>query len=567
MQTRHYLGLTIGPIGDVLQRAKTVRALWSGSYLFSWLMEHIADALESKNYTVLSPSLEKIPEVKDRRGAGLFHDRIIAMEKSEKRPETMQEDLDTVIDEALEQLADSICAIDNQAGKKDGAITFLKNFLQISCVIVKVPDGENFFKVVNGHLDNAELWRTPLVNASQLEALFKIHDLDKLSKIREEHNKDKKETIEEEKKEIAQNADPIAFLQHRAHQWTVKEYALGPDHKKFDSTINIAAHNLIQNEFKPVDDYLHDRPDPFEEWNQEQKEKHPDENGPFYHLRDKTFAIVQADGDNVGKLVAEAGNKSDLAQEFSRALLEFAAQVPDIGEKYGAMTIYCGGDDVLAFVPVYVNRDYGLPATVFDYVEALNQAYGAALRGIKDKLRVDAGMTLSFGVSLVHYKQPLYEALERTRSLLFDVAKNYKPDGEHEVKNALAVELVKHSGLRSSCTFPLGSYLYCAFKELLVSEMQGDTQLPHAVHHNLARIKVLLHELRGREGFSERLKDLFTNHFDEPAHEGQEVQYGLGLVRAWFEALCHDSPDDALDTLFPRFAGGLAIIKHLRGDA
>jgi len=67
----------------------------------------------------------------------------------------------------------------------------------------------------------------------------------------------------------------------------------------------------------------------------------------------KYIAIVQSDGDNVGKLIKEI-YKSNPAKikEFSKALSDFALEAAEEIQKYGGETVYAGGDDLLFFAPV-----------------------------------------------------------------------------------------------------------------------------------------------------------------------------------------------------------------------
>ncbi|MCD7768510.1 MAG: hypothetical protein LUH36_00095 [Oscillospiraceae bacterium] len=67
-----------------------------------------------------------------------------------------------------------------------------------------------------------------------------------------------------------------------------------------------------------------------------------------------------------------------------------------------------------------------------------------------EKLNIDPDgpkTSLSFGVSIQYYKFPLYEALRRARTLLFDHAKSFSlRAGGAPDKNCMAVQLEKHSG-------------------------------------------------------------------------------------------------------------------------
>ncbi len=120
----------------------------------------------------------------------------------------------------------------------------------------------------------------------------------------------------------------------------------------------------------------------------------------------KFYALLLADGDRLGKLVSEAGGKV-----VSEALARFTSKVPGIVEKHDGATIYAGGDDMLAMLPV----DKAL-----DCADALAGAYPESF----EDHSVRKNATLSVAAMFAQVRLPLRYVLRQAHTLLDDVAKD-----------------------------------------------------------------------------------------------------------------------------------------------
>ena len=150
------------------------------------------------------------------------------------------------------------------------------------------------------------------------------------------------------------------------------------------------------------------------------------------HLRPSPYyALLLGDGDNMGKVV-DAQETTDQHRTISRKLSTFAGEAKKIVGKHQGYTIYAGGDDVMAFVPLH---------TLLDCAEELHAAFKAAVgeykSGPKDGPVVSP--SLSIGVVIAHHLEPLSDVLALARGAE-KAAKN------HKGKNALAITLSKRSG-------------------------------------------------------------------------------------------------------------------------
>jgi CRISPR-associated protein Cmr2 len=115
------------------------------------------------------------------------------------------------------------------------------------------------------------------------------------------------------------------------------------------------------------------------------------------------FAVLLADGDRMGKVIDKIGKLSEHRQ-LSVALASFAGDARRIVADHAGQTIYAGGDDVLAFVPLH---------TLVACADTLAQAFHSALVSFQD----DGGQspTLSMGIVIAHALTPLDDSLEEAR--------------------------------------------------------------------------------------------------------------------------------------------------------
>ena len=129
------------------------------------------------------------------------------------------------------------------------------------------------------------------------------------------------------------------------------------------------------------------------------------------------YALLLADGDRLGKLVAERGGP-----EVSNALASFTAKLPGIMKRHDGVTVYAGGDDVLAMLPV---------PEALSCAGDLAKAYRGSFQN---------GATISAAVVFAHVRLPLRSALDEAHRLLDTVAK----DGNG--RDSLAAGVLKPGG-------------------------------------------------------------------------------------------------------------------------
>ncbi len=148
------------------------------------------------------------------------------------------------------------------------------------------------------------------------------------------------------------------------------------------------------------------------------------------------YAILLADGDRMGATIDHQETKEG-HQQLSRCLSQFAAAVRDIVEKdHQGWVVYAGGDDVLTFVPLHkVTQCARALADKFENSFTLPNKTDGGKFTDKD----GNPPTLSMGIAIAHYFDPLSDALDLAR-------RAEKAAKAVDGKNALAVIVSKRSG-------------------------------------------------------------------------------------------------------------------------
>lgn len=237
---------------------------------------------------------------------------------------------------------------------------------------------------------------------------------------------------------------------------------------------------------------------------------------------DKYICIVQADGDNMGKVVSNMPLK--VVSSLSGKLLTFGQKSCQTIRNYGGLPIYAGGDDLLFFAPVLTSK-----GSIFNLIEELDKHYKdiqAFVDGyqIKDKEGIPIHTSMSYGVSMTYQKFPLYEALGIAQRTLFEVAKGVKG------KNAVAWLLQKHSGSSFEAALSKNMiYLYRAFEDVICAT--ENEQLVSAVAHKIFHNEVLL-SLWLDEPDLKIVEQRINNFFDEIIDIESKSESALAYIKS-----------------------------------
>ena len=408
-----YLGITIGPIIDTLDKANYPAGLWFVSAFFSHLSYSLCEKIRSDFQggleEILSPYFDDVDEdttfISD--GVGKYHDRIIAKMSDDLSKEDIASKTSKLIKEVKEKIIEDFEDWTDDTQKENIAppasgteigpddIKFLHDYLQIHFVVLNenevlkskdsaTKENNNILLRISPYLDALELMQTTPSDDSHnifSKLLFSYDNVEANTKILKTTlynyvSKDKRQNILENQK------------------------------KSIKSIGNIAAGRSKYAMRKKLKKYVY-------------------------------FAVVQADGDNMGKLLQKINTTEDIKM-FSKTLLEYASEASKKVSEFGGMPIYAGGDDLLFLAPVE-NTVGKKIITIFDLCDQIDKLFTENINSLC-KVKDIPAPSLSFGVSIQYYKYPLYEARQTAADLLFGVAK------KHPNKNTMAIKLHKHSG-------------------------------------------------------------------------------------------------------------------------
>lgn len=539
-----YAGFTIGPIYDVLSSAKKTKELWFASYFFSWFMEKLAQNLSRNNQIeFITPFVEK-PFKESNSLTGKYHDRFIVYSTLDK------ETLFDIINEATkETLGFFVSMVDElvNSGKgkyingysKGDVEKILSWYIQRNFVVIDSSQigSRNVINFINQLLDSMEENRSVETGINE-KTCFMCKTLPAIIKAK----------IYVKEKESEETLCPMCFLKYFALSSNETKKKINKENFRFPSLVEISASDLLTEEVKKRLEINKQEGDiEFETIINAYKDSlHDKENNYFKKDFLKYFAVIHADGDNIGKILNSL-NDLKSAKEFSKRLFDFASEAEKIIKSYKGYPIYIGGDDILALTPVAATDDNGEFKNVFGLSKDLSDKY--------NKIIQNQETTLSIGVNIVYHKFPLSIALKDGRHELFEVAKEVKE------KNALAVAFTKHSGSKHEITFKFGTNEIELFSKLLNDVLSGKIVIPQSIYHNLSRFKALLSNITTKE----QLSYFFENNFNEPIHR-KDFKEGIEEVRNYIEKSLFSYANENRSTQVEQILLKLKFIKFLMGE-
>jgi len=186
-------------------------------------------------------------------------------------------------------------------------------------------------------------------------------------------------------------------------------------------------------------------------------ESDPPEKRPY-------FAILMADGDRMGAKISSLKSASE-HRRFSGSLSRFAERVEEVVGRYRGYAVYAGGDDVLAFLPI---------PTALACAKEVRAAFVE---------EVGEELSISIGLTIVHYRQPLSLSLEDARKTQ-ELAKGKL---EEDCRNALAVAYYPRAGrpIRVRMRWD-DEQAFQTWSDILKAYREG--QLPRGLAYDLGRL-------------------------------------------------------------------------------
>ena len=242
------------------------------------------------------------------------------------------------------------------------------------------------------------------------------------------------------------------------------------------------------------------------------------------------FAVVQADGDNMTQILKGLNDDKSI-NEFSEKCIKYASDSAEEIGKYGGVTIYAGGDDLLFLAPVenapVESKDKG---NIFSLCETISSKFNGIfeeeIKKAEEAKKNDETIkvpSVSFGVSVNYERFPLYEALSDASDLLFNKAK------KHAGKNAISFNLHKNSigkfGFTSTNDIEiLNIFTNLIEKKILIKEDNENDKSSKDISDQV--INSVIYSIETfRKIYSAALKEkcnmeeMFENMYDGPEHD------------------------------------------------
>ena len=291
-----------------------------------------------------------------------------------------------------------------------------------------------------------------------------------------------------------------------------------------------------------------------------------------YH---RYVCIVQADGDNMGSVVKLMVQKGIL-NEFSELLMDFGRKSCGRINEFGGQPIYAGGDDLLFIAPI-VGR--GSNGTILDLIRDLDSYFRTIQNYVKEKLKdvPDVKETsMSYGLSVIYYKYPLYEGWKIAASQLFGKAKN-KING----KNAIALNIRKNSGSDFQLIMSKKALEYDKLNEMIL--FTPKETLVSAIAHKIRANEALLSTFPKQppfDGFDIRLKAFYDHVVDLEAKNEEEIKYAR-LTQEMFSLIYQsrfsiketdsttekkETDEDKINQIISQFYSTLRVAKFIKGE-
>lgn len=316
--------------------------------------------------------------------------------------------------------------------------------------------------------------------------------------------------------------------------------------------LNVDKWTELRDKYKGNDSYNDGDEDAFY---QELKKNFKEEYGEDFYSYYKYICIVQADGDNMGKIVSSVS--ADKVMEVSKALVEYGKSACEKVKEYGGLPIYAGGDDLLFIAPVRGNDQ-----TIFDLIDKIDKLYADVVDKSIDGFRPDNLHTyLSYGLSISYYKYPLYEAFKAALDLLFDRAKKVKG------KNAVSWQLRKHSGSGFKGELSKNNELYATLKDIM--KISVDENQISAIAHKLRRNENLLDILLGKfkkDKDTEALEERIENFYKKTMEDTGDDKYTIQTRDLLFKLMTASDEKTEIKNILDNMYGMLRTAKFIKGE-
>jgi CRISPR-associated protein Cmr2 len=521
-----YLAVTIGPIFKTMALASRTSESWISSYLFSFLIGSIAKHLKDtdpKGELIVPARILPPEEIKEIH-SGIYPDRIL-FKKSRLDVLIRFEDIvDASLFDLIRKGATLMSKEERRLTETDVLKTFLKKNLLIKHIEWELPEDQNPLAFLYPFLDTQEQ-QLPYSSEYEYNELKNF-----LSNIKQY--------------QVFQDVYGIN-TRFRSVPEIASTELRNVNQKLFDKIFNDAENNASSDVSLPKQlQEVFKKPEAAEALVDSNNIRTPSVYFRFHH---KYMAVVQADGDNIGKLIHalfQVGGLS-LLQRFSSLLMDFGKVASKRIEEFGGLPIYAGGDDLLFYAPTKNGK-----GTIFHLIDQIDQIFYEIISSNHDiryavqernnqNLSLTVGSdkleypTLSFGVEISFYKHPLEESRAAAYDLLFNRAKHLP------TKNALALEFLKHAGHSNRLVLNKEWGSYAQFIGLL-DFVNLDEHLLSSVQQKLLLHRGLLERILAGRQSSEGISEYQEKIDSQYPPEERKVNLLNNFQNEFFNDVVHD---------------------------
>jgi len=545
-----YLALTIGPIYKTINASQRTRMLWGASFLFSYLIRELVKLLQDGKFNdgtliddkhpeckidgkILIPFADEIDKDKCIAGEGKYADRILIHSEAGDF-----EKVQLAITVLIQFLGKEISQHLNKQSEEKKIIEDLTDYLQFYFIEKEIAEEENAISSLYDDLDVLELRGNYLANDRHNYLFYYLFYLS--IKRNNEYSM------------LAQVAFPNKLDKRFRSLIEVSTAGFSNPVRKNQQYDDLITKCFVKKQKEDVpNEHISFRGERFADDDDLQDEfikelrTSKDFTTQFrkYH---QYVAVIFADGDRIGTTIKKIGDRDATIKVFSKKLLDFNKEMVTLINNYGGAPVYIGGDDIFTFVPLASIDKDGKQTTIFNLIKEIDTAFEKYFtEEYAQELEVEQP-TLSYGVAIAYYKQPLNETKEMAHELLSDAKKQ-------KDKNAIELILQEHSGQQFKLSVLKSKKLsydqICGLMNSLTSKLftKDDEQEKDFINSITHKLKDPLFKtlLLAVATDHRRLDEFFDNSFNEPIHKGAMKPY-LTQVKKLIKAIFTDYGDNEI---------------------
>jgi len=482
---RYLTAIAIGPVQEFIAAARRCRDLWCGSQLLSELSKAAALALRKRGATLIFPAPENLEDLAAQSGFTVVN-KLLASVDAEDIRRSVQE-VQEAVQGRLERAADlRTMKLRGLVVKEEVYWRQLRGLLEFYAAWV--PQGECYTES-RSRVEELLAARKALRDFPAYEGA-EGECKSSLDGARENVIQKRSRRLYESNLKENEYLDAIGIVKR-----------FGGGSVRFDSTVDVAAVPFVQgiekgsekrtDAFRRYQRFLRVHGLPPETYSllyehESRQLFHEDEaaNEELKGIREALgkpnapyFVLFSGDGDKMGCAISGL-DSSQSHQDFSKALSGFAGQARVLidSERYGGCSIYCGGDDVLALLPLH---------TALDCAKAVNDLFRERLK--------QYSVTFSAGLVVAHGLEPLTEV----RAWAKEAEHAAKTDGG---RDALCISIHPRSG---------SPIAVCGKWDELCGLLQRIAGLYDGIPRGLGyEMRDLVERLEGWDELSSTLRDL-----------------------------------------------------------